>query len=67
MKSRKDFESEQEYKAYLRTHFAMAAMQGLLSSCDATVQHMEPNAQTIEYLVELSVTAADSLLKHLES
>jgi hypothetical protein len=50
-----------------REMFAMAAMQGLLSSCDATVQHMEPNAQTIEYLVELSVTAADSLLKHLES
>lgn len=67
MKARTDFNTDKEYQDYLRTAFAMAAMQGLLSSCDAGAQHMEPNKSTVEYFAGLSVTAADELLKQLES
>lgn len=49
-----------------REYFAAMAMQGILSSCDGNIQGMEPNEPNMKYFAELSVKAADELLKQLE-
>jgi hypothetical protein len=48
-----------------REYFAAMAMQGLLSIYDRG-ELVVPNAENVFYMAELSVTAADALLKQLE-
>ena len=57
MKSKNDFESEKEYKDYLRTYFAAQAMQGLISTI---------NVYEYVDLANYSVRAADATLERLE-
>ena len=57
MKSRKDFESDEEYNRYLRMCIAMAAMQGIIANDGGGPPDVAHRA----------VVMADELLKALES
>ena len=59
-------ENGKEYCRVLtkREYFAAKALQGLLSTCNGT--DLAPNSDTVEYMVKLSVKAADELLTQLE-
>jgi len=65
MKSRKDFETANEYVEYLKIHFAGLAMQGLMSIYD-NPEGIVPNKANVSYMAKLSVLASDELLKQLE-
>jgi hypothetical protein len=72
MKSRKDFELDQEYKEYLKIQFAMAAMHGLLSDVGTQREIKDKDGRFKGYnfstVVALNaIEFADELLKQLES
>lgn len=72
MKSRDDFETEAEYKDYLRKAFAMAAMQGLISQAQGSEDSRDKytcNGGWVEpgVIAKNAISIADELLKQLES
>lgn len=60
MKARHEFESEKEYKEYLRKYFAGLAMQGLIAKYTGQMVGAKG-------LIPQAVEYADELLKALES
>mgnify|MGYP003596640768 CR=1 FL=1 len=59
--------SEIEIGLTKREHFAGLAMQGLLTIFqDNEINPIVPNESNVNYMAELSVKAADALLKQLE-
>lgn len=68
MKAKSEFKTTDEKHEYYRMYFAGLAMQGLLSLYDQNEQSpIVPNENNVKYMAQLSVKAADELLKQLES
>jgi hypothetical protein len=61
MKSRKDFDSDEEYSEYLRTYFAAMAMQGMLAKGDGSI-----NGGYYDNFGKKCIEIADAILIQLE-
>lgn len=63
MKSQQDFQTEQQYKDYLKVYFTAVAMQGM-SLTTATDETISQQARA-KKCAELSTTYADEVIKIL--